>query len=208
MKKLLSAVLASALLFMSAQANAVLINLQDLASEGAYTNGDAALTLDLGAGITIEITSSHFTYFDDHDAGLGVCQTDTNHCGSDDNIDNIGEMLTFTFKVDGEVGVVKNSFLVNLNNNHDDGDAPTTVLWMGSEQGVNVSGNDGWFSADGGYGVYSIAYGGRAAGEFYVESFESDGIVTPQSIPVPEPSSILLLAFGLIGLVAMRKTSK
>ena len=51
-------------------------------------------------GLAVTVTSSNFAYFDESNsngpAGLGVCQDNTNSCGSDDNV-TVGEFITLTF---------------------------------------------------------------------------------------------------------------
>lgn len=162
------------------------------------------LTFTLG-GITVRATSSYVdgpsSVVQDHEpswsatagAGLGVYHTHPVD-NSDDNVTQ-GETLTLTFdqvvhldaiglRADGHnfTGWADGAtFLFN-------GDSMLLPKGTGSIGGLGLSGT-----------VFTFAYGGRQADQFYLSS------VTVSAVPEPEVYALMIGGFGALGFVARRR---
>ena len=177
-----------------------------------------------GTGYQLNVTATKngnaaYAYLDAGNAGLGVCGSPTatglnklnqttnsgnNLCNpsSDDNV-TIGEVLTFIFNTNV---LIENIW---LNNNHDvdkslynntvdiNGNAHTFTTNLGGP--ADYPTNNSYFVAAN--TAFTIGFHGAVEGpgdQFYVSKMLI-------SVPVTEPETLLLMGFGLMGLVLGRR---
>jgi hypothetical protein len=101
--------------------------------EISASNGGALSTNPFNSVINPD---DHYAYFDGHwkqDAGLGVCQSPTNSCGSDDN-QMEGEYIHMDF-TDGETEIIS----LNITGDHT-AVADGARLWYSLDDGLNWNG--------------------------------------------------------------------
>ena len=224
MNKYIISMVSTALLLLSANANAFMLNFLEMA-DGAY--GESAwnqmVFTDIeNSGVDLIVTAYNangkaLAYLDANEAGLGVCSTglkdgasadvmtgsSSNICGeaSDDNVsDNYapGEYLMFSFML-GDDPFEVNGFSVTVNDNHADKSLEGHVIDMnGTPWATQAQQTDTYFFD--GASVFTVAFN---KGQFYVESLkvEPGGIITS----VPEPTNLVLMGLAIIGLVISRK---
>ncbi len=154
-------------------------------SERAVVDGTTLNNANTGF-VNVTFTSSHFAYFDGPSggdpAGLGVCQTNTNSCGSDDNVTS-GESVTLTFDTDFTL-----SGLTFRDGDHDPLANMSTLLINGVEFTFAAA----TAAMFGPASSFTFAYGGTNADQFYLSGAIAD--------PIPIPGALPLLLSGLAGL--------
>ncbi|MDN3651683.1 PEP-CTERM sorting domain-containing protein [Thalassotalea ponticola] len=234
MKKYLTAILASIGLMMSASAYSEAVDFVALEETEGEGGTDVLVVTTSEWTVTIT-ASGGFAYLDGPSGGevggLGACQNlDANdQCDprSDDNV-TLGESLTFTFS-----GIADRSaaILAQLwfNNNHDGGfgegnnnveisfdsvvaDYETLIVDMnsGDQEGIPEAYGD----------TFAVSFQGIALvngdsftvshingnSDFYMAAMATFQGPDPRiGILVPEPTNIMLLALGLMGIVVSRR---
>ncbi|MEK6205761.1 MAG: VPLPA-CTERM sorting domain-containing protein, partial [Amylibacter sp.] len=147
-------------------------------------------TVKVYDGLNIEFSSSDYAYFDTvpDDGGLGVCQTDTDQCGSDDNL-TLGETVTIMFD---EVMYVAGLIFTDVNHN------PVVGTNM-----LTINGGDYTFAAASAAVFFtdSLTFG-------YGTSLGQDYYVNGLTATIPVPAAGFLLLGGLGGLAALRRRRK
>lgn len=202
----------------SSATNAGIINFIALTETSGY--GESAWTsLNLSSsGVNLAITghanndndNQQYAYLDWGRAGLGACKdpvtltkvdqknpgSGANNCSpsSDDNV-TTGEYLRFIF--DSNVVVTR----IWFNNNHDGG--------FDSSDKVDIDGNlftvkTGYANTANGIGSFNVAANTAFDLKYFNEEFYVSAIEFEKR-NVPEPSAILLLCMGFLGLIGSRK---
>ena len=196
--------LALSLAIFATSAHATIIDFIDMADNTVGEKGFATLSINAD-GVNVSITghasndddSQQYAYLDQGNAGLGACKdlNNSDQCNpaSDDNVTNY-EYLSFVFDQD----VTIDNFW--FNNNHDGG----------FDQGdfINIAGTDynvstGYAGGVNGIGSFTLLAGESIDVTFNNEQFYVSAIEFTAS--VPEPSSVILLSLGLLGLGSMRR---
>ncbi|NMP14829.1 PEP-CTERM sorting domain-containing protein [Thalassotalea sp. Y01] len=180
-----------------------------------------------GEGYKITITAMldgamAYPYLDETNnrgpGGLGVCPIETDQCGDDDNM-TVGESLMFTFEVDDGYTVTLNQ--IWFNNNHDDGFDDTDAITLDFsgvggmsgefnpvKDGTVVEGIKGTYAFIADPGKYMFGNGSYFGVSYFNEKLYVSAIaldVTGPPTEVPEPSNLVLMALGLMGLAIRRR---
>jgi hypothetical protein len=217
-RRVFSVVAAASVLLCAASVQAVTFNfasIADVNGEGSIggVNGvyDNPVTIAQGFpinGVSITANSTYSAYLDAGNAGLGVCKiVDINgQCtpGSDDNLTS-GETVTFALSSGGTFDFSMIAFRDGSHNLLDDaGELARTLL-------VSVDGSSFEETTFGeelstvyaGITSLSYGYGGSNADQYYLAAADiSPGTVTDE---VPEPGTLAVFCFGLLGIGYVRR---
>ena len=167
------------------------------------SNGGGLPSVPFGTQATSN--TPYYAYMDGNwkqDAGLGVCQTDTNSCGSDDNQVE-GEFIHMVFDAVVEI------LTLDITGNHE-AVAEDTEFWYSLDGGNNWSMEDiggqiigaaldlnvSWITDTLDYTIKA----GPNGGEMYLSAMTVS--------PVPVPAAVWLFGTALLGLVGFNKRRK
>jgi hypothetical protein len=218
LRRVFSVVAAASVFLCAASVQAVTFNfasIADVNGEGSIggANGvyDNPVTIAQGfpmGGVSITANSTYSAYLDAGNAGLGVCKVvDSNgQCnpGSDDNLTS-GETVTFELSSGGKFDFAMNAFRdANHNLLDDAGELARTLL-------VSVNGSsfeettfgDELTTVYAGVTSLSYGYGGSNAEQYYLASTD----ISPNTVSddVPEPGTLAVFCFGLLGIGYIRR---
>ena len=179
-------------------ASAALFDFQQMANTVPGESAHQPLTVT-ATDFSVDINGFKSTglanaYLDAGHAGLGVCTPNgSGFCGADDNVDEVGEFLSFVFTQDVYISDIW------FNNNHD---APFTLNGFN----IDVNGSNTLFSDS----MKDPAMGNQfrlsgttfvAAGDSYTIGYvDQQFYVGAMKVSTPEPAIPALIALGLIGI--------
>jgi len=201
-----------------ASAQAVTFNfasIADINGEGAIggVNGvyDNPVTIAQGfpiSGVSITANSTYSAYLDAGNAGLGVCKVvDSNgQCnpGSDDNLTS-GETVTFALSSGGTFDFAMLAFRDATHNLLDDAGelARTLLVSVNGSSFEETTFGDELNTVYAGVTSLSYGYGGNNADQYYLAAADiSPGTVSDE---VPEPGTLAVFCFGLLGIGYVRR---
>ena len=219
-RSVFSVVATAGFMVCAASAQAVTFNfasIADVNGEGSIggVNGvyDNPVTVAQGfpiGGVSITANSTYNPYLDAGNAGLGVCKiVDSNgQCtpSSDDNL-TFGETLTFELSSGGKFDFSMIAFRDANHNLLDDPTelARTLLVSVDGSSFEEITFGDELSTVYAGVTSLSYGYGGSNAEQYYLAAAD----ISPNTISdeVPEPGTLAVFCFGLLGIGYMRRRS-